>query len=96
MRRSAIHGRGLFANGRFRRGERIGRFRGRTTARDGAYVLWIPRADGSYRGVRGENELRFVNHSPRPNAEFRGLDLYAVREIRPDEEITFDYGEDWD
>ncbi len=34
---------------------------------------------------------RFLNHSCRPNAEFVGRQLIAIRPIRTGEEITFDY-----
>ena len=50
--------------------------------------------DGVY-GVRGRNHLRFVNHSPQPNAEFDGVELFSLTPIEPDEEITVDYGSDW-
>lgn len=47
-------------------------------------------------GILGKNNLRFLNHSHRPNAAFSDdARLYAMRGIRPAEEITFDYGEDW-
>ena len=47
-------------------------------------------------GIRGENELRFLNHASDPNAELDGLDLYALRNIQPRAEITLHYGDDWD
>lgn len=44
------------------------------------------------------NPARYINHSCRPNAEARLIDghiwLVAIRDIRPGEEITFDYGYD--
>ena len=49
--------------------------------------------DGSSR----RNLARYVNHSCRPNAEAlernKGIVYVARRRIRPDEEITVDYGE---
>ncbi len=41
------------------------------------------------------NQLRYLNHSPKPNAEFEGAELYAIRAIKPGEEITFDYGREF-
>ena len=38
---------------------------------------------------------RFVNHSRRPNANFDGEELVALRPILLGEEITHNYGEDW-
>jgi SET domain-containing protein len=93
---SAIHGRGLFARAPIRRGGYIGTFEGPPALRDGRHVLWVEGGDGSLAGIRGRNELRFLNHSPRPNAEFRGADLYALRSIRMGEEITLHYGADWE
>jgi hypothetical protein len=92
---SLIHGDGVYALRRFRRGSYIGTFRGVQTKRDGIYVLWIIDEDGSQIGILGKNELRFLNHDSDPNAEFVGLDLYAVSNIQPGREIMIDYGEDW-
>jgi SET domain-containing protein len=95
VRKSAIHGRGLFAAEDIARGTRIGRYEGPRTRRNGAYVLWVEDGDELY-GVNGKNHLRFVNHSSKPNAFFDGEELYARKRIRAGEEITFHYGEDWD
>jgi SET domain-containing protein len=93
---SPVHGRGLFARKRFRMGALIGEFEGTPTRRDGEHVLWVQGDDGRHRGVRGRNALRFLNHSGRPNAEFRGALLYAVRNIQPGREIFIHYGDDWE
>lgn len=91
VRRSPIHGRGVFALRRFRGGEVIGEAAGSPTRRDGAYVLWL--RDGS--GVAVKNAFRFVNHSLRPNAEFDGTIVRALRAIPAGREITAHYGDDW-
>ncbi len=93
VRSSLLHGRGVFAAQWFRRGDFIATALGRQTEIDGPYVLWVLQGDGSYRGVKVASQLRFLNHSRRPNAEFLGADLYAIKAITPDEEITFDYGD---
>jgi SET domain-containing protein len=95
VRRSGIHGRGLFAAEPIRRGTFIGRYEGRKTQRDGAYVLWIDDGERTY-GVAGKNQLRFVNHSRRPNAYFDGDELWSMKAIQAGEEITFHYGADWE
>ena len=95
VRRSAIHGRGLFASEPIARGTLIGRYEGPRTQRDGAYVLWVEDGDELY-GVAGKNALRFMNHSGQPNAAFDGVELYAKRLIRAGEEITLPYGPDWE
>lgn len=93
---SPIHGKGVFAARRIARGELIGVYAGTPTDRDGTYVLWVEGEDGSMGGLRGRNGLRYLNHCSRPNAEFDGDHLYALRAIREDEEITFHYGEEWE
>ncbi|MDE0886415.1 MAG: SET domain-containing protein-lysine N-methyltransferase [Myxococcota bacterium] len=92
---SPIHGRGVFAGRRVRRGGYVGTFEGRPTRRDGMYVLWVIDEDDHEVGVEGKNELRFLNHSSEPNAEFVGLELYALRNIQPGCEVTIHYGDEW-
>ena len=92
---SEIHGRGLFATRAIPADTLIGVFRGRRTMKDGPHVLWVTDDDGTEYGVRGTTDLRFVNHSSDPNAAFYGPELWSLRAIRPDEEITFDYGPSW-
>ena len=94
--KSGIHGTGVFAARKIARGELIGVFKGDPTDTDGEHVLWVERDDWEYVGLKGGNDLRFVNHSRRPNAEFDGQRLYARRGLRPHEEITFHYGPDWE
>jgi SET domain-containing protein len=89
---SLLHGRGVFASAPFRRGDYIATARGTRSETDGRYVLWVLEGEGSYRGVKVVNQLQYLNHSPKPNAEFWGAELYAIRAIKPGEEITFDYG----
>ena len=95
-RDSEIHGRGVFAVTRIRRGGYVGTFEGPTTQRDGTYVLWLVDEGGVETGILGENDLRFLNHSKQPNTEFEDLRLYALRNIQPGAELTLNYGEAWD
>lgn len=91
---SAIHGRGLFAACDIAPGEYIGTFHGSETDTDGEHVLWVyPDEDAEPVGRIGENLLRFINHADPCNAEFDGFDLYALRAIRRDQEITIHYGD---
>jgi len=93
---SPIHGNGVFARRPLSTGSYIGEYAGETVDEDSTYVLWIEQADGSQVGIRANNELRYLNHSVQPNAEFFGPELFALRDIEPGEEITFHYGEAWD
>ena len=56
--------------------------------RDGAHVLWLDET----RGVEVTCDLKYINHSDRPNAcYYDDLSVVALRDIEPDEEITHDY-----
>jgi SET domain-containing protein len=96
VRSSPIDGKGVFAARRIRVGAHIGTFEGDPTTRDGLHVLWVLGDDGRYLGIRGHNALRYLNHSSGANAELRGTDLYALRNIQSGREITLDYGPDWE
>ncbi|MBT3057204.1 MAG: SET domain-containing protein [gamma proteobacterium symbiont of Ctena orbiculata] len=89
---SEIHGNGLFAKVAFGRGDYIGTYEGPAAKRDGTYVLWVFEDGKDPVGRSGRNLLRYLNHQDEGNAEFDGFDLYALDDIEPHEEITFDYG----
>jgi SET domain-containing protein len=90
---SEIHGTGLFAKKSIRKGDYIGTFEGPEAKRNGSHVLWVYDDDDSVVGRSGKNLLRYLNHSVPGNAEFDGFDLYALTDINPHDEITFDYKE---
>ena len=95
VRQSPIHGKGLFAKKRIRANQLLGVYEGARTKRNGTYVLWVEYEDGEVVGINGRNELRYLNHSRTPNAEFWGEQLYSLRAIEANTEITFDYGDEW-
>jgi SET domain-containing protein len=85
---SPIHGRGLFARRRIKAGEVIGKVKGSRTRRDGPHVLWLNEKEG----VHVKCDLRFINHSDRPNAcYYDTLEVVALCTIHKHEEITHDY-----
>ncbi len=90
---SRIHGTGLFAARPIRKGEYIGTYWGPEAKRNGTYVLWVYEGEdeASAVGRSGRNLLRYLNHSRECNTAFDGFDLYALRDIAQDEELTFDY-----
>jgi len=96
VKRSSIHGRGAFAVVDIPAGVKIGRYEGDRTDTNGAYVLWVTFEDGTETGIKGRNELRFVNHCSRPNCEFDGQDLYALQKIDAGSELTLHYGDEWE
>lgn len=102
--RSAIAGRGCFAGKNFRKGEQLGEYTGEIISGDEAdkryadddqfYIFLLD--DGSCIDP-GDKEIpeKYMNHSCEPNAETEEDDgrvfIYALRDIKEGEEITFDY-----
>ena len=95
VKKSPIHGKGLFANQIIQSGTYIGDYEGSEATEDSTYVLWIGE-EGEEIGVLGENELKYLNHNAKPNAEFDGVQLFALQEITQDKEITIHYGAEWE
>ena len=93
---SAIHGKGLFARADIAADAYLGSYDGPETRDNGMHVLWVQEPSGEWIGRDGRNLLRYINHDRSPNAEFDGFDLYAIRDIQPDEEITIDYGDEFE
>lgn len=102
--KSRINGKGCFAAVTFKRrqkiaeytGERISDLEAQKRARN-RRVLRICDIDGrwSLDGARGGNGTHYINHSCQPNAYMRTLYghvlFFALRDIKPGEEITIDY-----
>jgi SET domain-containing protein len=105
VRRSRIHGRGVFSTQPIRKGTRIIEYTGRR-------ILWssVPEEVDDQRtyyfGLDNEkqvidpsiggNEARFINHSCDPNCEAREdhrerVFIHALRNIRAGEELFYDY-----
>ncbi|NOQ88067.1 MAG: SET domain-containing protein-lysine N-methyltransferase [Gammaproteobacteria bacterium] len=91
---SGIHGDGLFARNKIKIGDYMGEYDGPVVSDNGSHVLWIEKYDDVWVGRDGKNLLRYLNHSTEPHAEFIGFELYAVRDISSDEEVTINYGEE--
>ena len=85
---SPIHGKGLFARCDIPKSTVIGVVKGVAAKKDGPYVLWLNENEG----IRVRCNLRFINHSKRPNAAYYDtLEVIALRDIRQGEEITHNY-----
>lgn len=97
-------GLGLFARERIRRDDFVIEYFGPYISDDeadrkgGRYLFQIKKdcvIDGSSR----ENIARYMNHSCKPNCEAeidgRRVFLYALRDIEPGEELTYDYGKEY-
>jgi SET domain-containing protein len=116
VRQSSIHGRGVFASRKIRKGTRIIQYIGELIDKDesnrrGLALLEESRETGGAAvyifdlnekwdldGNKEYNDARLINHSCEPNSEMVNeedeLWLYALRDILPNEEISFDYGYD--
>ena len=90
---SGIHGFGLFARSKFKQGDYMGEYDGPDVSENGSHVLWVEESEEVWLARDGKNLLRYLNHSSKPHAEFIGFELFAIRDIDLDEEITIDYGE---
>ena len=104
IKNSPINGKGCFATVSFPRGKKIAEYTGERISDLEAQrrartrrILRICDIDGrwSLDGARGGNGTHYINHSCEPNAYMRTLHdhvlFFALREIKPDEEITIDY-----
>ena len=116
IRLSPIHGKGVFASRRIRRGTRLIEYLGERIDKEesnrrglelfekaqqtgGASVyIFDVNEEWDLDGDKCYNDARLINHSCAPNSEMINEDdrlfLFALRDILPEEEITFDYG--WD
>jgi uncharacterized protein len=97
------HGRGVFATRRFVKGEvveicpTVELADCEVTGGLGDYVFMSVK-DGATVLVLGYGML--YNHSPEPNVEYvqdepSAITFLALRTIRPGDELTIDYGEEW-
>lgn len=88
VRKSPIHGRGLFAKTLIPADTVIGTLEGEEVTEDGAHVLWLD----EQQGFRVSNDLKFINHATPANAAyFDDLTVATLVDILPGEEITHDY-----
>jgi len=101
-------GLGLFALKPYRKREYVVTYRGRKIANDeadrleasGSRYMFEVNSRWTIDGSSRRNVARYVNHSCRPNVEAierrGGVIVYVTRRrIKPDEEITVDYGRDY-
>ena len=72
----------------------MGEYDGPDVSDNGSHVLWVEEGEDVWLARDGKNLLRYLNHSSKPHAEFTGFELFAIRDISLDEEITIDYGEE--
>jgi SET domain-containing protein len=107
VRRSRIHGRGVFATRRIRAGRELIAYEGQIlteAAVDARYgddaddphtLLFHVEGDRYIDASVGGNDARFINHSCDPNCESvvddGAIVIRAIRNIQPGAELTYDY-----
>lgn len=94
-------GLGMFARTPIKKGHFIARYSGRkiptdTTDELNNKYLFEINTRWTIDGANRRNLARYINHSCRPNAEVyfvkHVIKIRAIRNIKPDEEITYNYG----
>ena len=105
VRKSGIHGRGVYATEKIRKGTAIIEYTGERVSADEAdrryednpstYLFTISN-DVYIDGLSEGNDARLINHSCDPNCEAileddERIMIYALRKIKPDEELGYDY-----
>jgi hypothetical protein len=100
VRRSAIHGRGVFTDAQLGRGEFVAFVQGRTRTVDGR-LLYTPEEaamNPNWIGVSTttwivpDRPYVYINHSCDPSCGILGVGhLHALRDLAPGDEITIDY-----
>lgn len=106
VRRSGIHGRGLFARAPLPRRRKLGELAGklvsertaRRKARELQCIKIVEFGDGwALDATTQSNCFQYVNHSCRPNTYIRlyrhRVEFYTLRDIAAGEELTCNYGE---
>ena len=102
---SRVVGKGLFAGTRIPARAKVGEFEGeviglreaRRRAKGRRIVAIVELERHALDATRMKHGFRFINHSCEPNTFFRctpaRAEIYALRDIKPGEELTVDYGE---
>jgi len=105
VRESGIHGRGVYAIKRIKKGREIIEYTGERIGEDEANeryqdnpstYLFMVDEDVYIDGLSDGNEARFINHSCDPNCaayleDDNRVVIYALKKIKPGEELSYDY-----
>jgi len=103
VRKSGVHGQGVYAGQPIRKGTRIIEYRGERVSweeapdkEDDPHTFNFGLENGKVINPEiGGNDARWINHSCDPNCEAVEEDdrifIYAIRDIRSGEELLYDY-----
>ena len=111
VKKSNIDNRGLYANKNIKNGTKIIQYKGKIITNrkseedpkfDNSKAIYLFNLNKKY-DLDGDfkyNTARLINHSCNPNCEVSGTGLklwiYAIRDIKKDEELSYDYGFSFD
>ena len=111
VKKSNIDNRGLYANRNIKNGTKIIQYKGKIITNrkseedpkfDNSKAIYLFNLNKKY-DLDGDfkyNTARLINHSCNPNCEVSGTGLklwiYAIRDIKKDEELSYDYGFSFD
>jgi len=101
IRKSTIHGKGVYAGEDIARGTIIGRYTSRKVSKrvENEYVLYIHDPDTGEETERwlGTGKFKYVNHSATANLEMIDdtFEFVALRNIGDGEELTWYYGDEY-
>jgi SET domain-containing protein len=93
VKKSKIEGKGLFTKSPLRKGTLLGRCKTEPATEPSPHTLWLE----DDRLVDVTCKLKYINHDKKPNvAYYDDLSVVTLRAIRAGEELTHDYGDEWD
>ena len=111
IKKSNIDNRGLYANKNIKSGTKIIEYKGKIITKkkveenskyDNEKAIYLFNLNKKY-DLDGDfryNTARLINHSCNPNCEVSGVGLkiwvYAIRDIKKGEELSYDYGFGYD
>jgi uncharacterized protein len=98
VKNSKIHGKGVFANKDFKKGEIVIKWNPKYISKEEVNKLpaeeidFVSYKEGKY--ILMQEPERFVNHSCNPNTNSINSSDVAIKEIKNGDEITSDYSKD--
>ena len=98
VKESPIHGKGLFATKNIKANTILGSVKGRLNDNreryaESIYRLWLE----DDKSIIVTNDLKYINHSKDANVSYYGnFKVGTIKNISKGEEITHNYGDDWE
>ncbi len=89
IRKSKIHGKGVFAKRNLPKGFYVGEYEGPLPG--SGYSRFDLHDYETGKARRGRNDLRYMNSNDNPNCDFEKFDCFTIRNVNKGEELTFEY-----